>query len=88
MPFNRPPTRINTRFAGFVGLQKRPFFGQVSLKVSLFGLEESNSSEARYKENTPPLLLCNGVLGASVKYLHNRENPENAEQIPSLPPIQ
>jgi hypothetical protein len=57
---------------------KRPFFGQVSLKVSLFRGENHNSSKGRHKKvNTPPL-PCNGVPGDSGKFLHNPEKPDHA----------
>ena len=86
MPLNRPPARINTRFAVLIGTSKRPFLGQVYPKVYLFGLEESYPPEGRHKEETTPPLPFNGYLLDPVNYLHNREIPENAEQIPPLPP--
>jgi len=65
---------------------KRPFLGQVSLKVSLFGLEGDYPPVPAQKVVTTLSLPRNGVSGDSVNYLHNRK--ENAEQIPPLPPIQ
>ena len=70
MTLNRPQTLINTGTRVFGMAPKRPFSGQVSLKVSLLRRENQNSREGGHKAgNTPPLPI-NGVPGFSDKVLH------------------
>jgi len=70
MTTNCPQTLIDTGTRVFGMASKRPFSGQVSLKVSLLRRENQNSHEGRHKAgNTPPLPI-NRVSGFSDKVLH------------------
>jgi hypothetical protein len=65
----------------FLGGAKRPFLGQLSLKLSLPG---RRSGLLRDKVVTTPPLLANGARRDAVGFLHNRRN-RDAEQVPPLP---